>query len=45
MGSSDEKSLQDFEREPPDQIEPKDFVTDVVIILEPAKDPPVKELP
>lgn len=42
MNSSDEKSLKDFEKEPPEQIESKDFVTDVVIIVESADETLIK---
>ena len=45
MHSEQEKSLRNFEKEPQFELEPKDFVSDVVVMPEPHKENPAEAPP
>lgn len=45
MHSKQEKSLRNFEKESQTELEPKDFVSDVVVIEEPQMDHPAEAPP
>ncbi len=40
MDTEQEKSFRNFQPEPPASIEPKDFISDVVVITEPETEDP-----
>lgn len=45
MHSEQEKSLRNFEKEPQVQLEPKDFIADVIVMPEPQKEHPAAAPP